>query len=246
MSQTVDYAFAVLFAVVVSLFEYFVFWPRFRDAIRSGAPDARVRGYRRVVIGQWTFAIAALAIWRAYDRPLGALGLSTPTGWRLVVGVGIIVAIVYLAAAQIRSVSRTTAERRVALRPRLGTLAFMLPHTTDERGWFIALSVTAGVCEELLYRGYLVWVLQPWLGLIGAALASVVLFGLGHGYQGRNGLVRATLAGAVMATVVLVTHWLVPAMVVHAVIDASAGMVGYALLSGERGAGTGVRVAGSG
>ena len=233
MPGPVDYAFVVLFAVVVSLFEYLVFWPRFRDAVSSGAPDARTSAYRRVLVGEWGFAVIAIALWLTARRPLPALGLSAPGGWRLAVGLVLATAVVVLAVLQIASVARATAEQRVALRPRLGELAFMLPHTAEEQRWFMALSITAGICEELLYRGYLVWVLQPWLGLYGAMFAGVVLFGLGHSYQGRRGMLRATLAGAAMATIVLASGWLVPAMIVHAVIDASSGVVSHAILREE-------------
>ena len=58
----------------------------------------------------------------------------------------------------------------------------------------------------------------------------VVAFGIGHSYQGRKGAIRATLAGAVMAIIVLSTNSLVPAMIVHALIDAGSGTVGYWIL----------------
>jgi len=128
---------------------------------------------------------------------------------------------------------------RVAARPQLGKVEFMLPHSRAEYRWFLALSATAGVCEELLYRGYLTWFLSPWLGVGGAFAAVVALFGIGHAYQGRRGAVRATVAGAVMSAVVLLTGWLLPAMIIHAMVDASSGTAGYWLLreSGHSGSG---------
>jgi hypothetical protein len=97
----------------------------------------------------------------------------------------------------------------------------------SERRWFLALSLTAGVCEEFLYRGYFAWVLHWWLGWTGAVAVGVALFGVAHAYQGRSGATRATLAGAFMGAVFLTTHWLVPAMIAHALVDVGSGMVGY-------------------
>ncbi len=45
---------------------------------------------------------------------------------------------------------------------------YLLPHSRDELRWFTALSVTAGVCEELLYRGFLFWVLKAYVGVARA------------------------------------------------------------------------------
>ena len=42
------------------------------------------------------------------------------------------------------------------------------------------LCFTAGICEELLFRGYLVWVLKAWIGLGAAAGVIMVIFGLAH------------------------------------------------------------------
>jgi membrane protease YdiL (CAAX protease family) len=89
------------------------------------------------------------------------------------------------------------------------------------------------MCEELLYRGCLVWFLKPWLGLAGAYLGVIVLFGVGHLYQGRKGATRATLAGAAMTGFVALTRWLLPAMIIHALIDAGLGTVGDVILCDE-------------
>jgi membrane protease YdiL (CAAX protease family) len=136
-------------------------------------------------------------------------------------------------ALQLRSFVRLGAARRVAARPKLGDVVFLLPHTRRELAWFLALSATAGTCEELLYRGYLVWFFSPWLGPAGAFVAVIVVFGIDHLYQGRQGAMRATLAGAVMTALAAVTGWLVPVMIIHALVDAGSGLVGYLLLSAE-------------
>ena len=230
MASLTDVVFVFALVVVASVLEYVYFWPRIRADVAAGKPSARLSAYRRGVFGEWAFSIGALAIWTAFARPWSAMRLGLPHGWRLGVGILFVLAAVGLVVLQLWSVARLSVERRVAARPKLKSVAFILPHTAREHGWFLALSTTAGFCEELLYRGYLPWFFAPWLGSVGAMALVVVIFGVGHAYQGRSGAVRATLAGAFMAALVLVTNSLIPAMLVHALIDIGSGTLGYWLL----------------
>src|SRR5438477_6525952 len=210
MPVVVDFAFVFALLVVASIFEYAYFWPRFRAALAAGRPGARTRGYRRAVVGQWLFAVGALAIWTSHARPWNALRMTIPHGWRLVLGLALAVAAVALMLLQLFSVVRLSTAQRVAVRPKLGAVAFMLPRTRQDETWFLILSATAGFCEEFLYRGYLAWFFAPWLGGIGAMIAVVAIFGISHAYQGWKGAVKATIAGAVMAAIVLSTGSLIP------------------------------------
>lgn len=65
---------------------------------------------------------------------------------------------------------------------------------------FLATAMTTGYCEELFFRSYLLRRLgQAGLRPIWAAIASALLFGLGHGYQGLVGLVSGSLLGLYFA-----------------------------------------------
>ena len=226
----VDWVYVVLLLVGATAYEYLYFWPRFRAAVAAGQANARLGAYRRGVFGQWLFTITALAIWATQGRSWKSLGLAELRGWQLGLGIGIVLASIGLLVLQLWSVLRLPAERRVAARPKLGSLTFMLPHTAREQGWFVTLSLTAGFCEELLYRGYLPWFFTPWLGRPVAMLVVVLAFGISHLYQGRGGAIKATIAGAVMAGMVLATGSLIPAMIAHALTDIGGGTVGYLLL----------------
>jgi len=196
MPGPIDLAFVALFFGVSTLWEYFVFWPGLRAAIASGKPGARTGGYRVMIAAQWLGAAFVVALWAAAHRPWARLGLVVPTGWRLVVSFGLVVAVAWLFAAQARTVAALSPAQRARVRARHQSLSVVIPQSAEEHRWFMALAVTAGVCEELLFRGYLMWVARPWLGLWGAAVLVVAAFGLAHAYQGRADGVRATVAGA--------------------------------------------------
>ncbi len=103
---------------------------------------------------------------------------------------------------------------------------FLLPRNGLEIVCWIALSITAGICEEAVFRGYL----QPQLGaLTGSApagiLLSAALFGAGHAYQGPRPAVLIALYGLMFG---LLAHWrktVRPGMMAHAWQDTMSGLI---------------------
>ena len=85
----------------------------------------------------------------------------------------------------------TTVARRAGLGE--SPLAMLLmPRDAGEKRAFLLLSGVAAVCEELLFRGFLLWILTGWLRSPWFAAAVVALsFGLSHGYQKLAGILRA-------------------------------------------------------
>lgn len=230
MPTPIDLVFAFFFAVVMTVVETYWYFPKFKRGVLAGVPNARRNGYRRTIAGQWGIAAIAIVLWMRSGRSWEALRLAPPTEARLIVSLALIAVMIAFSVHQFSAIGRLSTERQAAIRPRLAFIEFLLPHTREEYGWFTALSFTAGVCEELLYRGFLMWVLQSYIGVVGAVVATVALFGIGHIYQGRQGAVRAGGAALVMSAIAVGTGWLVPAMIVHALLDVNAGVLGFAVL----------------
>ena len=113
----------------------------------------------------------------------------------------------------------------------------LIPRTPQEKFWSVVLlAPTAALCEEFLYRGFLLAQLSQWLrpGLWAWA-ASSLAFGLAHVYQGWSGIVRASLLGALLAYPVLHFGSLYPSMLAHGLIDAlTLAWLGPRFLVGNR------------
>jgi len=72
----------------------------------------------------------------------------------------------------------------------------LLPRTPFEIAAWVAVSITAGFCEEIAFRGYLQKQMHAVFRNIGAAvLAQALVFGLAHAYQGRKAIVVISLLG---------------------------------------------------
>lgn len=97
----------------------------------------------------------------------------------------------------------------------------LLPTTRAERLAVIPVALTAGFCEELLYRGWLLnltgYALKsPWAGL----LISSILFGFAHLYQGRKAMLGTGILGLVIFGLsYIASASLLPGQVLHAALD---------------------------
>ena len=107
--------------------------------------------------------------------------------------------------------------------PGAGTeVAILLPRTDDERRLFTVVGITAGVCEEWLYRGFFLAVVAAVLGgspSFVLVVVAAVAFGLAHAYQGWAGIVLTGVLGGIMAALYLDTGSLLWPVLLHAVID---------------------------
>ena len=72
-------------------------------------------------------------------------------------------------------------------------------------------------------------------GLPVAAAAQVVIFGVAHLYQGVGGIVKTGFAGAFFTAVVWISGSLVPAMLIHALMDLHAGDLARRVLPEDTG-----------
>ena len=79
-----------------------------------------------------------------------------------------------------------------------------VPSTLTERKWYAATAITAGICEELLFRGFLMRYLPatfPTLDWLVVAILSGIIYGLSHAYQGIKGIFQTALTGFSFAIV---------------------------------------------
>ncbi len=228
MPAPIDLAVVVTLAVLWPAWEHYVAWPRTVRRIDSAAPGARAGEFRRILVMEWALVAATAIAWRVQGHAWEALPLYAPGAWRIVVGVVIVLALAGLMTHQVLAVRRS-AKTRAAIRRGMARASVdrLMPRTASERTWWIALSATAGVCEEWLFRGVLTMLLASWFGLPIAVILANIAFAFGHAYQGPRRAVVTGFVGLVMSGIVLATGSLVPAMIVHAVLDTGSGLSGH-------------------
>ena len=103
----------------------------------------------------------------------------------------------------------------------------LLPRSPQEKRLALGLAVTAGCCEELLYRGFLIPALDEFFHVAVASGISVLLFALAHAPYGRLGLVSSLGGGILLAAAFLATGRLLAPVLAHIAYDC------YAFFSGR-------------
>jgi CAAX protease family protein len=229
MPSALDLVYVAFVALAWPLYAHFVDWPRFQRRLRDEPSRARTPEYRETLFTQWAIVAAGAVLFASRGRPWAALGVQAPHGWRVGPAAAILATFAILYALQAGTAGRSPGAR-AKLRKAFGSLEALLPHTHAELAWFLAVSVTAGVCEEFFFRGYFIYALAPALGWWGAAVLGAPVFGLLHAYQGRAGIARTAIVGVVMAGMVALTGSLVVAMALHALIDIGGGSIGWIAL----------------
>lgn len=185
-------------------------------------PELRAGFYLKGMLGQWSMLIPLVIILVGLGWSAQSLGLQEPTNTILAASLSLVLVLVFYGQAfYIRLVART-AEGRAQLRQSMSGPLHMLPRTSKERGLWILLSMTAGFCEELLYRGfmpaYLVHIF-PHVPFFVAIIIAGVLFGIGHIYQKLPGVVGTGLMGLAFGFLYYFTGSLFLPMIVHALFD---------------------------
>jgi CAAX protease family protein len=99
-----------------------------------------------------------------------------------------------------------------------------LPQRTMEILLWMGVSISAGICEELVFRGYFqrqfhAYTHSRWIAL----LLQAVLFGVSHGYQGAAACAKITILGALYGSLALWRKSLRPGMMAHAWSDILSG-----------------------
>lgn len=213
---------AVLFPIRAATFGY----RRLAQADEAEVPRVRMWLYRQIIALQWSLAALVILLWAVFRRPWSAVGLKLDVSWGLIGVLAGLLIVTVLAALQQRGVSDPD-EAYARVRQRVRHIERMLPHDERELRWFSAVAVTAGICEELLYRGYLIWYLQHWLPLTFAVALAAIIFGVGHFYQGARGMLLTGVVGAFLAAVYLITGSLYASIVIHALMDLYSGRMTF-------------------
>ncbi len=202
---------------------------------RKSTPDAEpptpMTTYRQTMVMLWVLAAVCVAGWLLSGRTLEEIGWRpVAPGWGGLLAWALAGSALVYCLYQIVGTA-VSAKTRASVRRQLGQVELDLvrPQSREDAVAFQALSITAGVTEEVIFRGVLLVSISLVAPLWAAALISLAAFILLHAYQGLGGLVRVAPTAVFLTAIVLAGGSLWPAILAHIVIDMAAGAV-FAIL----------------
>jgi membrane protease YdiL (CAAX protease family) len=204
---------------------------RLRSASDPIPTRTKLRLYATILVLEWALVAVTVAIAHRHGLTLADLG-QTLGNWRLTLAVTVLafVGLLLLTGFNIRQVRHASREELEATVERARKF---VPVGSTEVAAFAFVALTAGICEEILYRGWLVHFLGAvfgsiWIGVIAAA----ILFGIGHAYQGRQGMLATGFLGLVFGSMFVFVKSLVPGQALHAGIDLVNGILAGRIVKG--------------
>ena len=103
-----------------------------------------------------------------------------------------------------------------------------LPTDYGQLASFAVLAFSAAICEELIFRGFMMTYLTSLIGEGQFALCVIVgipaiAFTIGHYYQGWSAMIRVFVGGVLFGWIFYISDSILIPIIVHAVIDLTSG-----------------------
>lgn len=167
--------------------------------------------YLPTIVTQWLLFL--LIYLTAYREQTGLKGI----GFKRIRLIDFFYAIAFLLASNLILTLISLFMTKIGL-PIPGDVEFLLPKTGTERVFWILLSLTAGICEEVAFRGYLITrirIMGKTKSWILPVIIASIIFGSGHTYQGLGGFILLSIYGAMFAMFFIKTKTLWPCIIAH-------------------------------
>ena len=226
----------IMYQLLLSIYDY-------RSCMKLKVQDItealRVKIYRLTVV-DGVFPVLLIAIFSFFSdftmKDIGLRGLSPiPIGWLpivtyIIAGVAFLLFLYQTIMCIMSREYQIKAGEQLASSEQKGSHYDMvlnkiaMPRTKKEKFWYSLVSLTAGICEEIVGRGCILFLLQsifPELGFLFAGIISCVLFALMHAYQGILGIIKTGIVGGFFVLLYYVTGSLIPGMILHFLLDFS-------------------------
>lgn len=221
--------------IAVEVIQFQSRYRRLKEEVAKGDAGARSRVYRRVLTFEVASAVLAmLSLGLHWSRlnprrfgpgagPLSRLLAGPDAVQGVLTGAigGIAIGTAAMAAFRLWANRRPRSAAAPWWRKLLPDFSALIPVSGQERLLWCAVAVSAGICEEIVFRGWLMALLHEAAGLRGTPLiaAAAAAFGLAHSYQRLSGMLLTGLAGALFCLLYLQTGSLLLPMLLHVLID---------------------------
>ncbi len=225
-----DHVLLFILGVLLPLFAVFQSQPELKEI--SFDTQMKKQIYYGNGIFQWVCVVLIILLWWGSSRPFADLGFQIGNWSNLTLAlVGIFIAL-YLFDVwwEIRNPEKIAETKATWLKE-----IPILPATFEEFRHFLFVAFTAGVCEEIIFRGFFIQYflsinenndLGNWLSIIIPAC----MFAFGHLYQGNKAVLKISVMAVIFGWIFLLTKSILLLMFLHFLVDVIGGFLAYRIL----------------
>ncbi len=230
----IDHLIAAILMIVAPLFALLRRRPRSFSGLEFDTA-AKISLYLSNSIFQWGIVLVVLVLWVLQGHPINVMGLQFPNlgPWPWIS----LVILIFCGAYAWNTWNQIgTPEALAETREQWRSRTPFMPASMKEYKWFTGMALTAGICEEILFRGFLMTYLQALSygsPKIQSAVVSSAVFAVLHLYQGRGAALKIFAFSLIFGILYLLTNSILPSIVIHVLVDLVSGWIGYRVILKE-------------
>ena len=212
-------------ALIVAVLGFNAYTGFLRSAtLRQAATVNRPALYLRTMLVEWVILALVLGgVWLHKSPLRSVLGerWRSPTQFFRDLGI----AIAFLIVSILVMAMLGPHDHHAATDP---AVKFLMPETANEKWLWVLLALSAGICEEAVYRGYLQQQFTAFTRNVPAGIfLSAAMFGASHAYQGIRPALLIAFGGLLSGILALWRKSVRPGMIAHTLQDLLAIVVSH-------------------
>ncbi len=170
-------------------------------------------------------SLIVLTSWNISSRSWANLGIQWPNVTQLVMMLSGILIVIYLSEVIFGALNRDY------LRKKTSDLSYILPSNLNEYSHYIFMAFAAGICEEIVFRGFLIRYLDNFFAAfptpyIWAIILPAISFALSHSYQGGWAVLKILVIAVLLGFIFYFSESLLIVIILHIMVDLISGYMG--------------------
>lgn len=185
------------------------------ELLKTLTEPLKIITFGLTIVIQWLIFAALFYTVDREQTNLKGIGLVKLRGIDLATGIALLL-VLFLSATGLGWILT-----QIGLEPK-GEISFLLPESLSGKLIWVLMSFTAGMCEEVIFRGYLMTRLRllfkskNWFWPV---IISSLAFAFPHLYQGTGNVIIIFLIGILFALTFIRTRSLWPCVLAHFFLD---------------------------
>jgi len=226
--------FLIIFIILIVILT--IFYPisghyeikKLKKSIADGDNNKKIKFYHETIFWSWIPVILIFLLLLISGISVDSIGIkwiqidtSSLSTWVIYPTIGFYIFYLLYNIYLIIIFKSNKKSRAKATKSIPDDFKWFFPITQREKRVWSLVSISAGITEEIVYRGYFFYALAiffPNLSLIYILLITTLIFGIGHIYLGKE-VIKSTILGLIFGIFYIVFDSVIPVIIIHITQD---------------------------